>query len=113
MNRNETIQCRVCGTEFVTSCDEPGRCPCCGGSRVLKLVAAGEPPTSVECERNVLLARIAELEARRPVVCKTCAGTGYAAVWVTDSAAPGGESKRYRPCIDCGQDGCGLGVRWA
>lgn len=49
--------------------------------------------------RNELCARVAELEARRPVVCETCDGRGLSLMsgWV---------------CLDCGNDGLPPGVRW-
>lgn len=52
----------------------------------------------VERERNELLARVAELETRKPVVCRTCQVNAIAGRW---------------HCQDCGKDGCGPGVRWA
>ena len=35
---NVEVECRKCGQKFVTSDDEPGKCPKCGGARKLKLV---------------------------------------------------------------------------
>ncbi len=39
---NERVTCRNCGTDFVTSVDEPGRCPKCDGARALHSVSPGQ-----------------------------------------------------------------------
>lgn len=78
-----------------------------------------------EVER--LRARVAELEARVPVVCETCDGQGFVhqgrdgssapAVW--DGPHESSKDAYMVPCAecvrcpDCGHGDCMLGVRWA
>jgi len=61
---------------------------------------------------------IERLRARRPVVCTKCGGTGVE--HIDDCKCCGrmyDDGTEYDPpltdpCPDCGNDGCGPGVRW-
>lgn len=47
MVKNEEVQCRKCGLEFMTADDEVGSCPVCGGPRTLKSIDEEKPAEDI------------------------------------------------------------------
>ena len=64
-------------------------------------LTASEQIAELTEERDAALAEVARMRERRAVICETCHGTGLVHAYsATDT------------CSDCGNDGCGPGVRW-